>query len=129
MKHYMITLVVLASISITLVNLPYVVYCTEVSVVLWRPTHTSVWCILGKEKNTDSPAVKYYMTAANENTKYLLNELSSCNSIQRCNISMNHYFTLVSLAAWALKNKSTIAEAMRHYRKGSPKEIKALNDQ
>lgn len=31
-------------------NLPNMAYCTKVSVILREPTHTSVWCMLAKEK-------------------------------------------------------------------------------
>ena len=41
---------------------------------------------------------------------------------------MDRYFTSVSLAAWALENKFTIAGTMRHDRKEILKEVKVLND-
>ena len=82
----------------------------------------------GKPESTDGPAANYYLTGANEYTKYLVNEFSAYNSMQGCNISMDRYFTSISLAAWALENKLTIVETMLHDTKGIPKEVKALND-
>ena len=82
----------------------------------------------GKTGSTDGPAAKYYLTGTNKYTKYLVNEFSAYNSIQECNISMDRYFTSVSLAAWALENKFTIVGIMHHDRKAIPKKVKALND-
>ena len=82
----------------------------------------------GKPESTDGPAGKYYLTGTNKYTKYLVSEFSAYNSIQECNISMDRYFTSVSLAAWALENKSTIVGNMHHDRKAIPKEVKALSN-
>ena len=54
---------------------PSMVYCTEVSVILWQPAHTSVWC-MRKPENTDSLAAKYYVTGTSEYKKYLVNQFS-----------------------------------------------------
>ena len=53
----------------------------------------------GKPESTDGPAAKHYLTGTNEYAKYLINEFSAYNSIQGCNISMERYFTSVSLLA------------------------------
>ena len=49
-------------------------------------------------------------------------------SIQGYNISLDQYFTFMSLAEWALEKKFTIVGTMRHDRKGIPKESKSVND-
>ena len=98
------TVVVLASSSITLANLWSMVYCIGVSVILGQPTHTSLWDMLGNQKAL-MVLLQSTITGTNEYIKYLVNEFSAYNSIQLCNISMDRYFTLMSLAAWALENK------------------------
>ena len=75
------------------------------------------------EENTGEPR-KYYVTGTDEYTKYLVTEFNRFNSIMGCNISMDRYFTSVTLAEWALDKKFTIVGAMRHDRKGTPKEMK-----
>ena len=82
----------------------------------------------GKPESTDGPAANCYLTGTDEYTKYLVNVFSAYKSIQGCNISMDRYFTLISLAPWALENKFIIVETMPHDRKGISKEVKALND-
>ena len=80
------------------------VYCIGVSVILGQPTHTSLWDMLGNQKAL-MVLLQSTITGTNEYIKYLVNEFSAYNSIQLCNISMDRYFTLMSLAAWALENK------------------------
>ena len=82
----------------------------------------------GKPESTDGPAAKYYLTETDEYTKHLVNEFSAYNSIQECNISMDRYFISVSLGAWVLGNKFTIVGTIHHGRKGTSKEVKALNN-
>ena len=59
----------------------------------------------GKPEVVDGHAAKYYETGTDAYTKYLVDEVSNCSSIQGCNISMDRYFTSVSLAEWALEKK------------------------
>ena len=82
----------------------------------------------GKPESTGGPAANYCLTGTDEYTKYLVNEVSAYNSIQGCNISIDRYFTLVSLTACALENKFTTVRTIRHDRKGISKEVKAMND-
>ena len=49
-KHCTHTMDVLALSSITLANLQSMLYCIEVSVILRQPTHTSLWHMLGNQK-------------------------------------------------------------------------------
>ena len=61
-------MVVLASNSITLANLPNMIYHTEVSVILLQPMYFSlvyVW----KPENTDGPFAKYHVTGTDEYAK------------------------------------------------------------
>ena len=52
-------------------------------------------------------AAKFYVTRTNEYAKYLVTEFNQYNSIQGCNISMDWYFTSVTLAEWRLQNNCT----------------------
>ena len=51
----------------------------------------------GKPKSIDRYAAKYYVTGTDDYTKYLVNGLPIYNSVQGCNISMDHYFTSVTI--------------------------------
>lgn len=64
----------------------------------------------GKPEIVDGDGAKFYITGTDEYTKYLVNELSNYNSIQWCNISMDRYFTSVSLAEWALEKNLRSSE-------------------
>ena len=68
------------------------------------------------------------MTGTDECTKYLVTEVSRFISIDGCNISMDRYFTSVSLAEWGIDRKFTVMGTMRYDRKGIPKEMKSLKD-
>ena len=71
---------------------------------------------------------KYYMTATDEYTNYLVTEVSRFNSIEGCNISMNRYFSSLSLAEWGINQKFTTIGTMQHDHKAIPKEIKSLKE-
>ena len=74
-----------------------------------------------KPEKVEGPAAKYYITGTGEYSKYLINKLYVYCSSQGINISMNRYFTLVSLATWALEKNITIVGTMKHDRKDIPK--------
>ena len=82
----------------------------------------------GKPEDLSGDASKYYISGTDEYTKYLVNEVSRHNSIQGCNISMDRYFTSVTLAEWALDRNFTIVGTMRHDRKGIPKELEVMKN-
>ena len=82
----------------------------------------------GKPEVPEGNAAKYYVTGTDAYTQYLVNEISNYSSIQGGNISLDRYFTFVSLAKWALEKKFTIEGTMRHDRKEIPKELKSAND-
>ena len=82
----------------------------------------------GKPSETNNETSKYYISGTNEYTKYLVNGVNHYNSIDGSKISMDRYFTLVTIAQWALKKNITIVGTMRLDRKGIPKEIKSLEN-
>ena len=69
---------------------------------------------------------KYYVTGTDNYTIYLVEEFSKLNSLEGCNISMDRYFTPVTLARWATEHKFSIVGTMRLDRKGTPKDFKSL---
>ena len=69
---------------------------------------------------------KYYISETDEYTKYLVNGVNHYNSIDRSSISMDRYFTSVTIAQWASENKITIVGTMRLHRKGRPKDMKSM---
>ena len=75
--------------------------------------------------NEDS---KFYVSGTDEYTKYLITETSKYNKLKGTSISMDRYFTSVSVAKWALDEQSiTIVGTMRQDRKENPKESKMLD--
>ena len=81
-----------------------------------------------KTEKVEGTAGKFYITGTNEYSKYLINELSVYSNLQRINISMDLYFTSVSLETWALEKNITIADTMKHDRKSTPKELMPVAD-
>ena len=82
----------------------------------------------GKPEKVEGSAAKYYITGTDEYSIYLINELSVYYNLQGINVSMDRYFTSVSLATWALKKNITIVGTMKHDRNGTPKELKPVPD-
>ena len=82
----------------------------------------------GKSKKVEGPTAKYYITGTDEYSKYLINDLPVYCDRQGINISMDRYFTSVSLATWALEKHITTVGTMKHNRKGIPKELKPAAD-
>ena len=82
----------------------------------------------GKPEGRTGDSSKYYIIGTDEYTKYLVTEVPIFNSIEGCNVSMDRYFTSVSLAEWGIYQKFTIVGTMWHDRKGIPKEMKSLKD-
>ena len=100
----------------------FIVFC----VILLFATLTSPYA--GKPEEISVDAAKYHVAGTDECTKYLVAEVSKYDSIQGCNISMDRYFTSVTLAEWAIENKFTIVGTMRQDRKGISKQLKAIKD-
>ena len=93
---------------------------------VWHTYYTLPYARKPEVRTGDSS--KYYVTGTDEYTKYLLTEVSRFNSIEGCNISVDRYFTSVSLAEWGINHKFTIVGTMQHDREGIPKEMKSLKD-
>ena len=76
----------------------------------------------GKPDVIDDEANKYYVTRTGNYAKYLVNGFCKFNKIKGCNISMDRYFTSVSLAKWVSENNFTIVGIMRFDCIGLPNE-------
>ena len=76
----------------------------------------------------DSPDNEFYVTGTDEYTKYLVTNFLRYNKLSGRNISLDRYFTSVTLAQWCLEKKISIVGTMRTDRKGIPKEMKNVND-
>ena len=57
----------------------------------------------GKPDDINNEAKKYYVCDTDSYTKYLVEEFTKINSIEGCNISMDRYFTSVTIARWAYR--------------------------
>ena len=71
---------------------------------------------------------EFYVTGTDEYTKYLVEKFSNHGSLVGRNISLDRYFTSISIAEWCLSKKITIVGTMRHDRKGIAQEIKSLDE-
>ena len=80
----------------------------------------------GKPEDLNNESNKFYITGSDEYTKYLVENFNRFNSIKGYNISMDRYFTSVTLADWAKTKHFSIVGTMRLDRKGIPKEIKSM---
>ena len=69
----------------------------------------------------------YYVTGTDEYTKYLVTQFTKHCPMDGRNISLDRYFTSVSVAEWCLSKKITIVGTMRTDRKGIAKEMKTLD--
>ena len=76
----------------------------------------------------DRPDNEYYVTGTDEYTKYLVTKFLVHNKIAGRNISLDRYFTSVTLAKWCLEKRISIVGTMKIGRMGIPKEMIALTD-
>ena len=97
-------------------------YCTKVSSILQYLTPT----ITDKPEKVQGLAAKYYTIRTDANIVRIILYVY-CN-LQGINISMDRYFTSVSLSTWALEKYITIVGTMKHDLKGIPKELKPAPD-
>ena len=81
----------------------------------------------GKPDDLNGDAGKYYITGTDQYSKYLTENLNKFNSIKGCNVSMDCYFTSITLADWATSHNFSFVGTMRLDRKDIPKEIKTLD--
>ena len=71
----------------------------------------------------------YYVTGCDEYTKWLVNNFQIYGTLQGRNISLDRYFTSVTLAEWCLERNITIVGTLKSDRKGIPKEMKGVADE
>ena len=57
-----------------------------------------------------------------------MNNFQICGTLQGRNISLDRYFTSVTLAEWCLERNITIVGTLKSDRKGIPKEVKGVAD-
>ena len=81
----------------------------------------------GKPDDINNEAKKYYVCDTNGYTKYLVEEFTKIDSIEGSNISMDQYFTSVTIAWWATDHNFTIVGTIKHNRKGILKEFKTVD--
>ena len=55
----------------------------------------------------------YYVTGRDEYTKWLVNNFEIYGTLQGQNISLNRYFTSVTLAEWCLERNITIVGTLK----------------
>ena len=82
----------------------------------------------GKPEKVEGPAAKYCISGTDKYSKYLIKELYVYWNFQGINISIDHYFTSISLATWVLEKNITIVGTMNHDRKGITNELKPVAD-
>ena len=80
----------------------------------------------GKPDDLTGDAGKYYITGTDQYSNYLIENFNKFNSIKGCNVSVDRYFTSITLADWATSHNFSIVGTMRLDCKGIPKEIKTL---
>ena len=66
---------------------------------------------------------EFYVIATDECSKYLVDNLSSHANITGRNVSMDRYFTSVTIAHYLKEKKMTLVETMRANGKGILKEL------
>ena len=70
----------------------------------------------------------YHVTGCDEYTKWLVNNFQIYGTLQGQNISLDRYFTSVTLAEWCLERNTTIVGTLKSDQKGIPKEMKGVAD-
>ena len=71
---------------------------------------------------------EYYVPGTGEKSMYLVNNLSRYVDITGRNISMDRYFTSISLPVWLKQQKITLVDTMKENRQGMPKDLKVVGD-
>ena len=84
----------------------------------------------GKPENLNENLYKkYYVSGIDEYTKYLVEGVSQYNDICGTNISMDRYFTSVSIADWTRSKNIMIVGTMHLDRIGIPNSFKDISQQ
>ena len=78
----------------------------------------------GKPSQTNEESSNYYVKETDEYTKYLVNGACKYTLFSGCSISLDLYFTSVSIAVWTIEKGSTLVGTMQLK---IPKEIKTGN--
>ena len=81
-----------------------------------------------KPEDLNNKASKFYITGTDKYSKYLVENFNRFNSVKGCNISIDRYFTSITLADWATTKHFSIVGTMRLDRKGIPKEINSMEE-
>ena len=81
----------------------------------------------GKPEKVEDPACKVLHHRGQQVFQISHQRAVYCN-LKGINIPMDHYFTSVSLATWALGKNITIVGTMKHDRKDIPNELKPVAD-
>ena len=84
------------------------------------------FCLPYAGKPNETPN-EFYVTKTDEYTKYLVNgaiRIGGEACLRGRNISLDRYFTSVSIADWCLQKNITVTGTLRADRKGIPKEMK-----
>ena len=84
----------------------------------------------GKPEDRDegNPLLKYYVAGTDDYSKYLVQGFCNHNDISGCNISMDRFFTSITLAQWSNERNFTIVGTMRLDRVGIPQQVKDMNN-
>ena len=84
----------------------------------------------GKPEDRDegNPLLKYSVAGTDDYSKYLVQGFCNHNAISGCNISMDRFFTSVTLAQWSNERNFIIAGTMRVDRVGIPQQVKDMNN-
>lgn len=80
-----------------------------------------------RDPAASDPALKYYINTVDDYSKYLITGLHNYQDISGRNISLDRYFTSLSLVRWGLGNNVTIVGTMRKDRQGIPVEMRDAN--
>ena len=70
----------------------------------------------------------YYVHDTDEKSIYLVNNLSKYCDLPGRNISLDRYFTNISLANWLVEKKISLVGTMQHSRVGIPPELKETTE-
>ena len=79
-----------------------------------------------KPSQISEESSKHYVKVTDKYTKYLVNGASEYTSLSGCSISLDQYFTSVSLTIWVIDRGLTLIVTIRLGRRDIPKEIKSL---
>ena len=62
--------------------------------------------------NPDIPDKEYYVTGTNNYTRYLVNNLCTCNNLAGLTVSLDGYFISISIAKWCLEEMISVVRSI-----------------